>query len=114
MFSGEIKSQFCYVTSLQMLDLSHNNLSGMMLQCFDNLNSVLVLNLEGNNFHGRLPRSLGNCKMLEFLDLGKKQDQRYFPFLVGSSSRTEDSHFAFKQVLWHNFNQSTRDRFLVS
>ncbi|GLT40816.1 hypothetical protein SLA2020_149220 [Shorea laevis] len=108
MFSGEIPPQFCNMTSLQVLDLSHNNLSGTMLQCFGNLSSMLVLNLEGNNFHGpipetwetgnkfqaikmgqnnlhgRLPRSLGNCKMLEFLDLGKNKIKDIFPSWLGA------------------------------
>ncbi|GLT82427.1 hypothetical protein SLE2022_007990 [Rubroshorea leprosula] len=103
MFNGEIPPQFCNMTSLQVLNLSHNNLSATMLQCFGNLSSMLVLNLEGNNFHGpipetwetgnklkaiqlgqnnlhgRLPRSLGNCKMLEFLDLGKNKIKDIFP-----------------------------------
>ncbi|GLT40511.1 hypothetical protein SLA2020_146400 [Shorea laevis] len=110
MFSGEIPSQFCNMTSLQVLDLSHNNLSGMMLQCFGNLSSMLVLNLEGNNLHGsipetwetanklkaikmgqnnlqgRLPRSLGNCKMLEFLDLGRNKIKDTFPSWLGALS----------------------------
>ncbi|GKV21781.1 hypothetical protein SLEP1_g31727 [Rubroshorea leprosula] len=108
MFTGEIPHQFCNMTSLQVLDLSHNNLSGMMLQCFGNLSSMLVLNLEGNNLHGlipetwetgnkleaikmgqnnlhgRLPRSLGNCKMLEFLDFGKNKIKDTFPSWLGA------------------------------
>ncbi|GKV08502.1 hypothetical protein SLEP1_g20123 [Rubroshorea leprosula] len=107
-FSGEIPPQFCNMTSLQVLDLSHNNLSGTMLQCFGNLSSMLVLNLEGNNLHGpipktwetgnklkaikmgqnnlhgRLPRSLGNCKMLEFLDFGKNKIKDTFPSWLGA------------------------------
>ncbi|GKV22226.1 hypothetical protein SLEP1_g32108 [Rubroshorea leprosula] len=98
------------MTSLQVLDLSHNNLSGMMPQCFGNLSSMLVLNLEGNNFHGtipktwetgnklkaiklgqnnlqgKLPRSLGNCKKLEFLDLGNNKIKDTFPSWLGALS----------------------------
>ncbi|GLT82292.1 hypothetical protein SLE2022_006880 [Rubroshorea leprosula] len=66
MFSGEIPTQFCNLTSLQVLDLSHNNLSGT------------------NNLHGRLPRSLGNCKTLEFLDLGKNKIKDIFPSWLGA------------------------------
>ncbi|GKV28877.1 hypothetical protein SLEP1_g37866 [Rubroshorea leprosula] len=108
MFNGEIPPQFCNMTSLQMLDLSHNNLSGRMRRCFGNLSSMLVLNLEGNNFHGpiletwetgnklkaiklgqnnlqgKLPRSLDNCKMLEFLDLGNNKIKDTFPFWLGA------------------------------
>ncbi|GKV21791.1 hypothetical protein SLEP1_g31737 [Rubroshorea leprosula] len=41
-FSGEIPPQFCNMTSLQVLDLSHNDLSGMLLPCFGNLRSILI------------------------------------------------------------------------
>ncbi|GLT34856.1 hypothetical protein SLA2020_093490 [Shorea laevis] len=109
MFNGEIPPQFCNMTSLQVLDLSHNNLSGMMPQCFGNLNSILViLNLEGNNFHGtipetwepgnklkaiklgqnnfqgKLPRSLAKCKILEFLDIGNNKIKDTFPSWLGT------------------------------
>ncbi|GLT82419.1 hypothetical protein SLE2022_007930 [Rubroshorea leprosula] len=86
------------MTSLVFLDLSHNNLSGIMPQCLGNLSkSLWFLNLEENTFYrpipktwevenelkviklglknlqGKLPRSLANYKMLKCLDLGSNQ-----------------------------------------
>ncbi|XP_022717786.1 probable leucine-rich repeat receptor-like protein kinase At1g35710 [Durio zibethinus] len=53
---GEISPLFCNVTSLQVLDLSDNNLSGMIPQCLANFsNSLAILNLYANNFCGPIP-----------------------------------------------------------
>jgi hypothetical protein len=101
---GEISPLFCNLSSIVTLDLSHNNLSGMLPQCLSNLSKLLsVLNLQNNNFHGTLPttymegcslklmdvsynqlegqvpRSLSNCKMLEILLLGNNRFMIFFP-----------------------------------
>nr|XP_011470527.1 PREDICTED: receptor-like protein 12 [Fragaria vesca subsp. vesca] len=70
--SGEISPLFCYLTSLQFLDLSNNNLSGMLPQCLGyfsedpaplkgagsfwlgTLPELKVLALRSNGFHGVL------------------------------------------------------------
>ncbi|GKV49584.1 hypothetical protein SLEP1_g56324 [Rubroshorea leprosula] len=94
------------------LDLSHNNLNGMIPQCIGNFsNSLVVLNLQRNNFKGpipptwvagnnlkviqlgenylkgKLPRSLANCRMLEFLDLGNNLIKDTFPYSLGTLPR---------------------------
>ncbi|GLU21051.1 hypothetical protein SLE2022_372160 [Rubroshorea leprosula] len=107
-FSGGITPTFCNMTFLVFLDLSHNNLSGIIPQCLGNISkSLWSLNLEENNFYGpipktweignelkmiklghnnlqgKLPRSLSNCKMLEYLDLGNNQIRDTFPSWLG-------------------------------
>ncbi|XP_023928871.1 receptor like protein 28-like [Quercus suber] len=94
----------CNLGSLVALDLSYNNLSGMLLDCSGNLSfSLSILSLRRNNFHGNIPqickkgsklkmidfsqnqlqgwipRSLVNCTMLEILVLGNNQINDYFP-----------------------------------
>ncbi|GLT74573.1 hypothetical protein SLA2020_463610 [Shorea laevis] len=106
--SGGIPPIFCNMTSLVFLDLSHNNLSGIIPQCLGKISkSLWFLNLEENNFYGpipgtweignelkmiklghnnlqgKLPRSLSNCKMLEYLDLGNNQIRDTFPSWLG-------------------------------
>ncbi|XP_038680876.1 receptor-like protein 7 [Tripterygium wilfordii] len=108
-FSGEISATFCNLPYVYALDLSFNNLSGMLPQClFDKVNNLNILNLEQNFFHGTipetltngsklrminlghnalqgtLPRSLTNHRMLEFLNLGDNQISDTFPFWLGA------------------------------
>ncbi|XP_052883628.1 receptor like protein 22-like [Gossypium arboreum] len=108
-FNGEVSSLICNVTSLQILDLSHNNFSGTILQCFGNLSDRLeFLNLKMNKFYGMIPPtfakgcqlsnlnlngnllegpltpSILNCKGLEVLDLGNNKINDTFPHWLGS------------------------------
>ena len=107
--NGKFPSLICSLHHLHILDLSNNNLSGMIPQCLsDSSDSLSVLNLRGNNFHGsipqtftsqcrlkmidfsynqlegQIPRSLGNCKEVEILNLGNNQINDTFPFWLGS------------------------------
>ncbi|KAM3734621.1 hypothetical protein ACB098_10G029300 [Castanea mollissima] len=105
---GEISPLFCNLRSILFLDLAHNNLSGMLPQCFSKLSEfLLILDLHNNNLHGtlpatykegcslklmdvscnqlegRVPRSLSNCKMLEILLLGNNRFSDIFPPWLG-------------------------------
>ncbi|XP_074316772.1 receptor-like protein 6 [Silene latifolia] len=111
LFSGLIPKQICMARSLIMLDLSSNNLSSQLIpRCIgDQLgNSLQVLNLRENKFHGSipisftsncnikminlsenqlegdLPKSLENCTRLEVLDIGKNRINDTFPSWLGS------------------------------
>ncbi|VVA35250.1 PREDICTED: receptor [Prunus dulcis] len=103
-FTGEIPLRICNLSSLQILDLSSNKLSGKIHQCIGNFSqSLSVLNLRNNKFHGvipdtfsegnvlrnldlnenqlegSLPKSLLTCRELEVLDLGNNKIQDTFP-----------------------------------
>ncbi|KAL4602199.1 hypothetical protein ACB092_10G036200 [Castanea dentata] len=105
---GEISPLFCNLRSIELLDLSHNNLSGMLPQCFSKLSEfLLILDLHHNNLHGtlpatykegcglklmdvsynqlegRVPRSLSNCKMLDIFLLGNNRFSDIFPPWLG-------------------------------
>ncbi|KAL7249070.1 hypothetical protein ACSBR1_011269 [Camellia fascicularis] len=107
--TGEIPPLICDLKSLVVLDLSNNSLSGLIPQCLGNLrNSLSVLNLGINSFHGmftatftkgnvlrnlnlngnqiegQVPRSLLNCRHLEVLDLGKNKINDTFPHWLGT------------------------------
>jgi Leucine-rich repeat (LRR) protein len=102
----------CNMSSLELLDLSYNNLSGMIHPCLGNFSSRLsVLQLQSNNFHGtipktwakgcnlrmidlsgnqfqgKLPRSMANCMMLEYLNVGNNEINDTFPFWLGVLSQ---------------------------
>ncbi|GLT92734.1 hypothetical protein SLE2022_105580 [Rubroshorea leprosula] len=99
--------------SLEVLDLSHNSLSGTVPWCLINMtqntsfsvlnlrrnsltgtipdafsgNCVLqTLNLNENSLQGEIPKSLANCKMLEVLDIGNNAINDSFPCWLSTIS----------------------------
>ncbi|XP_059449490.1 receptor-like protein 33 [Corylus avellana] len=107
----EMSPLICSLSSLRILDLSYNNLSGMLHPCLVNFNSLLFLKLRRNNFsgtipntwakgsklslidlsenqfQGQLPRSMANCTLLEYLHVGNNQMNDTFPFWLGTLSQ---------------------------
>ncbi|KAM3746751.1 hypothetical protein ACB098_06G224600 [Castanea mollissima] len=108
---GNIPSMICNISSLRLFDLSHNSLSGTLPQCLGNISeSIQVMDLRMNNFHGAipnkfakdnqlitlvingnqleglLPKALVNCKKMEVLDLGNNK-QIILKVLVLKSNR---------------------------
>ncbi|KAL9457314.1 hypothetical protein AB3S75_006374 [Citrus x aurantiifolia] len=106
--TGEIPPWICSLNGLYALDLSNNSLTGMLPECLGNFSAeLLVLKLQGNNFHGsipqtfmngtnlamidlsnnslqgRVPSSLANCVKLRFLNLGENQITDIFPLMLG-------------------------------
>ncbi|XP_040948769.1 receptor-like protein 7 [Gossypium hirsutum] len=67
-FNGEVSSLICNASSLQILDLSYNNLSGTIPQCFGNLSDSLeFLNLKKNKFYGTIPPTFAEgCQLTNF------------------------------------------------
>ncbi|PON55040.1 Leucine-rich repeat domain containing protein [Trema orientale] len=108
---GEISPLFCNMSYPKSVDLSKNKLIGMLPKCLEKLsNSLKVLNLGSNDFHGTiprigtngsdlvavdlsnnqlegpLPRSLANCTKLEILNLGNNKLNDGFPSWLGTLS----------------------------
>jgi len=106
--NGEIPEVICNLTSLSVLDLSINNLSGKLPQCLGNKSSTAsVLNLRNNSFsgdipetftsgcslrvvdfsqnklEGKIPKSLANCTELEILNLEQNNINDVFPSWLG-------------------------------
>ncbi|KAJ4728611.1 Receptor-like protein [Melia azedarach] len=106
---GEIPHRICSLYHLYALDLSYNNLTGILPECLASFSYELsILKLQGNNFHGslpqnfvnrtnlamidlgnnslqgRIPKSLGNCLKLKFLNLGNNQMTDIFPSWLGN------------------------------
>jgi len=60
----------CNATDIGVLDLSFNNLSGLIPLCLLKHNKALeILNLRGNNFNGSLPHDIGEECALQVIDL---------------------------------------------
>ncbi|XP_028784401.1 receptor-like protein 20 [Neltuma alba] len=58
---------------MRSIDLSSNNLSGMIPLEIFSLFELLSLNLYRNQFEGNTPKEIGNLKQLESLDLANNQ-----------------------------------------
>ncbi|XP_052178174.1 receptor-like protein 7 [Diospyros lotus] len=111
---GKLSPLICILNSLYILNLSDNNLTGLIPPCLSNFsNSLLVLDLKGNNFHGpipqvynkgnkleligfarnqlsgKLPKSLANCTKLKILDISNNLIEDAFPFWLGTLTELE-------------------------
>ncbi|CBI28430.3 unnamed protein product, partial [Vitis vinifera] len=89
--AGEIPSLICNLTSLSLLDLSGNNLSGSIPQCFTKLSSSLsILNLRRNNLNGPIPQTCTNTSNLRMIDLSENQLQGQIPKSLASCMMLEE------------------------
>ncbi|KAJ0054323.1 hypothetical protein Pint_01853 [Pistacia integerrima] len=124
--TGEISPWICKLNNLYSLDLSTNDLSGVLPECLGNkfhgiipqtfvsATNLRMIDLSHNLLQGRIPRSLANCELLEFLDLGNNQITDIFPswletlpelkVLILQSNRFHgvigepETHFAFPKL----------------
>uniref|UniRef100_A0A8I6XX92 Leucine-rich repeat-containing N-terminal plant-type domain-containing protein n=1 Tax=Hordeum vulgare subsp. vulgare TaxID=112509 RepID=A0A8I6XX92_HORVV len=90
MISGVIPSSLCKLQSLQLLDLSRNNLNGSITDCLVNESSTSMaglsitnLSLRNNNLSGAFPLLLQKCTRLMFLDLSNNQFYGTLPAWIG-------------------------------
>ncbi|KAI4312076.1 hypothetical protein MLD38_036929 [Melastoma candidum] len=104
--NGSIPSFLCKMKSLWRLDLSKNNLSGSIPDCWDtpylermdfsfnnlsgpipssikHLNALLSLHLNNNHLSGEIPPGLSYCGLLMFLDLGDNNLNGGIPTWMG-------------------------------
>ncbi|CAF1923751.1 unnamed protein product [Brassica napus] len=103
-FTGEMPLSLCNSRNLLFLDLSNNRLSGSVPRCLSG--SLALLNLHHNNLSnlpdtfsnsslkmldvshnqisGKFPRSLVNCKSLEFVNVESNCFSDTFPFWLES------------------------------
>lgn len=67
--NGHILDAFYNTSSLLILDLSNNVLTGQIPTCIGNLNGLQALLLRGNQFHSQIPFQLCNLLHLSMFDL---------------------------------------------
>ena len=67
---GDLPNCICNLPpSLSNLELSDNQFTGSIPDCLDSIHNLTNFILSRNNLSGLLPRSLGNCKLLEVIDV---------------------------------------------
>ncbi|KAF3448153.1 hypothetical protein FNV43_RR08864 [Rhamnella rubrinervis] len=96
-----IPLELCRLTSLQIMDISHNNLSGSIPVCFNNFKAMASkqetgvgifyskmyspsLDLSSNNFFGEIPQQLTTLMGLQSLNLSGNQLNGSIPGDIGN------------------------------
>ncbi|XP_045828163.1 receptor-like protein EIX2 isoform X2 [Trifolium pratense] len=81
--SRKLPDCWSHLKDLEFIDLSDNTLSGEVPSSMGSMVKLKVLILRNNSLYGKLPVSLKNCKKLNMLDIG---DNRFFgpiPYWLG-------------------------------
>ncbi|XP_060667275.1 receptor-like protein 43 [Ziziphus jujuba] len=68
-FNGNIPHQFCGLSKLHIIDMSHNHLIGHIPHCIGNLNGLKSEGIE----ESQIPSSIGNFEWIETLDISMNQ-----------------------------------------
>ncbi|CBI38642.3 unnamed protein product, partial [Vitis vinifera] len=96
---GEISPLICNMSSLILLDLSSNNLSGRIPQCLANLSkSLFILDLGSNNLDGPIPQTCTVPNNLRVIDLGENQFQGQIPRSFANCMMLE--HLVCRDLRW--------------
>ncbi|KAI9098483.1 hypothetical protein K1719_025108 [Acacia pycnantha] len=82
--SGKLPDCWSGFTSLFYLDLSNNNLSGKIPPSIGSLLALQVLIMRNNRFIGLLPSSLKTCTSLKMLDVGENKLSGPIPSWIGN------------------------------
>ncbi|KAI7990770.1 Receptor-like protein 12 [Camellia lanceoleosa] len=86
---NEELNPLCNLHSLVYLDLSNNQLAGLIPTCLGNFNGNLtLLNLKRNNFHG-IPQTFGYASMLQELDISHNKLQGVLPRSLANCTNLE-------------------------
>ncbi|KAM7465592.1 hypothetical protein LguiB_013154 [Lonicera macranthoides] len=82
--SGELPDCWMHINKLNILNLANNNFSGKIPTSIGLLNQLGILQLRNNNFIGELPSSLKNCSGLMLFDLSKNELSGEVPRWLGT------------------------------
>lgn len=76
--------------NLQVLDISHNALSGEIPSEIGSFTSLRLLNISKNSLTGEIPDTIGKLKALDFLDLSENQLNGSIPLKIGGAISLKD------------------------
>ncbi|KAL1293962.1 hypothetical protein AAHE18_19G106800 [Arachis hypogaea] len=79
LLNGSIPNSLCKIDSLYILDLSSNNFSGEIPDCWRATQEVSDIDLSSNRLSGIIPSSIGNLPSLEWLHLNNNSFHGDFP-----------------------------------
>ncbi|KAE8731779.1 putative Serine-threonine protein kinase, plant-type [Hibiscus syriacus] len=81
--SGTISPSIGNLSSLRVVNLSHNSLHGNIPVELGQLKQLRLLDLTNNSLHGNIPSSLSNLSSLDFLNLENNQLEGIIPDDLG-------------------------------
>jgi Leucine-rich repeat (LRR) protein len=96
--SGVIPNCWTYGTNMIILNLAKNNLIESIPDSFGSLLNLHMLIMNNNNLSGKIPETLTNCKVMTFLDLGSNRFWGPIPYWIGT-----DMQILEALVLGRNF-----------
>ncbi|KAM7481659.1 hypothetical protein LguiB_006242 [Lonicera macranthoides] len=82
--SSEVPNCWISKKNLEILDLANNNFSGKIPSSFGFLNWLNLLCLRNNNFIGEIPLSLKDCTFLEVIDMSENKLSGQVPVWIGT------------------------------
>ncbi|MQM07684.1 hypothetical protein Taro_040530 [Colocasia esculenta] len=97
---GQFPSGLENCTSMTGLDLSNNNLSGLIPAdiCTRRIHYVTTLDLSSNHFSGGIPLDMGNCSYLNALSLQHNQLNGSIPQTLSQLSRLRSLNVAYNSL----------------
>ncbi|MBA0727661.1 hypothetical protein Golax_000630 [Gossypium laxum] len=97
--SGHIPSRIGVICrSLKFLDVSKNQIEGIVPQSFRDLKSLVLLDLSGNKLRGLVPKGLYQLKNLKHLSLGSNNLSGAIPSSFGQFRSLEVSELSSKSL----------------
>ncbi|KAM7491832.1 hypothetical protein LguiA_034753 [Lonicera macranthoides] len=93
--SGSLDSAFTSsilnsLQKLQVLDISHNTLSGQIPDALGDFSSLQFLNLSKNSLMGGIPVTIGDLKALDILDLSENLLNGSIPLEIGGAKLVKE------------------------
>ncbi|XP_059068381.1 probable leucine-rich repeat receptor-like protein kinase At1g35710 [Cryptomeria japonica] len=95
---GVISQSLCRLTSLTIIDLSGNGLTGTLPPCLGNLSYLIKLNLNGNMLSGNIPLSFGNMSLLQYFDVSSNILGGSIPDSMGNLSSLETMQLSYNTL----------------
>ncbi|CAL4923146.1 unnamed protein product [Urochloa decumbens] len=84
---GVIPTSLCEMIKMEVIDLSNNNLSGELPNCWHKNSDLYIIDFSSNNFWGQRPSTIGSLSSLVTLHLSKNNLSGLLPTSLQSCNR---------------------------